>query len=77
VAKVPPIGTCRPCPQRPGRRHRAGTDATDAELWRALDIAQAADFVAAMPGQLEAAIDQGGTNVSGGSGSGCRRRGRW
>ena len=41
-------------------------EATDAELWHALEIAQAADFVAAMPGQLEAAIDQGGTNVSGG-----------
>jgi ABC-type multidrug transport system fused ATPase/permease subunit len=41
-------------------------DATEAELWRALDIAQAADFVAAMPGRLAATIDQGGTNVSGG-----------
>jgi ATP-binding cassette, subfamily B, multidrug efflux pump len=41
-------------------------DATDAELWRALEIAQARDFVAAMPGQLLAPIDQGGTNVSGG-----------
>jgi len=41
-------------------------EATEAELWRALEVAQAADFVAAMPGQLDAAIDQGGTNVSGG-----------
>jgi len=41
-------------------------DATEAGLWHALDIAQAADFVAAMPGQLDATIDQGGTNVSGG-----------
>ena len=41
-------------------------NATDAELWRALEVAQARDFVAAMPGELEAAIDQGGTNVSGG-----------
>ena len=41
-------------------------DATDAELWRALEVAQARDFVAAMPGQLDAVIDQGGTNVSGG-----------
>ena len=41
-------------------------DATDEELWRALEIAQARDFVAAMNGQLEAPIDQGGTNVSGG-----------
>ena len=41
-------------------------DASDEELWRALEIAQAKDFVAAMRGQLEAPIDQGGTNVSGG-----------
>ena len=41
-------------------------DATDDELWRALDIAQASDFVRAMPGGLDASIDQGGTNVSGG-----------
>ena len=41
-------------------------DATDEELWRALDIAQASDFVSQMPGGLEAPIDQGGTNVSGG-----------
>jgi len=41
-------------------------NATDAELWHALEIAQARDFVAAMAGQLEAPIDQGGTNVSGG-----------
>ncbi|TME64400.1 MAG: ABC transporter ATP-binding protein, partial [Chloroflexi bacterium] len=40
--------------------------ATVAQLWRALEVAQARDFVAAMPGQLEAPIDQGGTNVSGG-----------
>jgi len=41
-------------------------EATEAELWHALEIAQARDFVAAMPGQLDAPIDQGGTNVSGG-----------
>jgi ATP-binding cassette subfamily B protein len=41
-------------------------NATDAELWHALEVAQARDFVAAMEGQLEAPIDQGGTNVSGG-----------
>jgi ABC-type multidrug transport system fused ATPase/permease subunit len=40
--------------------------ATDEQLWRALDVAQALDFVASMPGQLDAPIDQGGTNVSGG-----------
>jgi ATP-binding cassette subfamily B multidrug efflux pump len=41
-------------------------EATDTELWHALEVAQARDFVEAMPGQLDAAIDQGGTNVSGG-----------
>ena len=41
-------------------------DATDDELWHALTVAQAADFVKAMPGELEATIAQGGTNVSGG-----------
>jgi ATP-binding cassette subfamily B protein len=40
--------------------------ATDAELWDALEVAQAADFVRAMAGGLEARIAQGGTNVSGG-----------
>lgn len=42
------------------------SDATDAELWHALEIAQATDFVSEMPGQLEAAVAQGGTNLSGG-----------
>ncbi len=42
------------------------SDATDAELWHALDIAQATDFVSEMPGQLDAAVAQGGTNLSGG-----------
>jgi len=41
-------------------------DATDDEIWAALRTAQAADFVRAMPGQLDAPITQGGTNVSGG-----------
>ena len=41
-------------------------DATDEELWHALRVAQAAEFVKEMPGQLEAPIAQGGTNVSGG-----------
>ena len=41
-------------------------DATDDELWDALEVAQARDFVEAMPGGLDAAIAQGGTNVSGG-----------
>ena len=41
-------------------------DATDDEIWGALTVAQAADFVSAMPGGIEAPITQGGTNVSGG-----------
>jgi ABC-type multidrug transport system fused ATPase/permease subunit len=41
-------------------------EAADEQLWRALDIAQACDFVASMPGQLGAPIHQGGSNVSGG-----------
>ncbi len=41
-------------------------EATDEELWHALRIAQAEDFVAEKEGHLEAPIAQGGTNVSGG-----------
>ncbi len=41
-------------------------DATDAQLWEALEIAQAADFVRAMPEGLDTPISQGGTTVSGG-----------
>ncbi|QNE34789.1 ABC transporter ATP-binding protein [Leifsonia shinshuensis] len=41
-------------------------DASDDELWRALEIAQAKGFVEEMPDKLDAAIAQGGTNVSGG-----------
>lgn len=41
-------------------------EATDEELWAALEIAQGRDFVEEMEGQLEARIAQGGTNVSGG-----------
>ena len=40
--------------------------ATDADLWEALEVAQADDFVRAMAGGLEGRIAQGGTNVSGG-----------
>jgi ATP-binding cassette subfamily B multidrug efflux pump len=40
--------------------------ATEADLWEALEVAQAADFVRAMPDGLDASIAQGGTNVSGG-----------
>jgi ATP-binding cassette subfamily B protein len=41
-------------------------DATDEELWAALEVAQGADFVRAMPDGLDSRIAQGGTNVSGG-----------
>ena len=41
-------------------------EATDDELWEALEVAQAKDFVSKMDGGLEAPIAQGGTNVSGG-----------
>ena len=41
-------------------------DATEEEMWEALRVAQAEDFVRAMPGGLEATIAQGGSNVSGG-----------
>jgi len=41
-------------------------DATDEELWQALEVAQARDFVERMDGGLNAPIAQGGTNVSGG-----------
>jgi ATP-binding cassette subfamily B protein len=41
-------------------------DATDEQLWHALELAQGKDFVAEMPQGLESPIAQGGTNVSGG-----------
>jgi ATP-binding cassette subfamily B protein len=41
-------------------------NATDDELWHALDIAQAKEFVEEMDGGLEAPITQGGSNLSGG-----------
>jgi ATP-binding cassette subfamily B multidrug efflux pump len=41
-------------------------DASDEELWEALEIAQAADFVRKMPQQLQTPVAQGGTTVSGG-----------
>ncbi|WP_372697650.1 ABC transporter ATP-binding protein [Arthrobacter sp. JSM 101049] len=61
-------------PQRPylfsgtvGSNLRFGAeDATDEELWEALRIAQAEDFVRAKEGGLESKVAQGGTNVSGG-----------
>lgn len=44
----------------------ADPDATDDDLWAALEVAQGADFVRAMPAGLDSPIAQGGTNVSGG-----------
>ncbi|MDO8879632.1 MAG: ABC transporter ATP-binding protein [Coriobacteriia bacterium] len=41
-------------------------DATDEELWHALEVAQAATFVHALPEGLDAPIAQGGANLSGG-----------
>ena len=41
-------------------------EATDADLWDALETAQARTFVEAMPDGLETAVAQGGTTVSGG-----------
>jgi ATP-binding cassette subfamily B protein len=41
-------------------------EATEGELWEALEIAQAAGFVQAMPDGLQSEIAQGGSNVSGG-----------
>ncbi|MER7960923.1 MULTISPECIES: ABC transporter ATP-binding protein [Streptomyces] len=41
-------------------------DASDEELWHALAVAQAKEFVSALEGGLDAPIAQGGTNVSGG-----------
>lgn len=44
----------------------ARKDASDEELWKALEIAQAKDFVEEKPGQLNASVEQGGKNFSGG-----------
>ncbi|HIX02047.1 MAG TPA: ABC transporter ATP-binding protein/permease [Candidatus Ligilactobacillus excrementigallinarum] len=41
-------------------------NATDEEIWHALDIAQASDFVKELDGQLDAHVEQGGLNFSGG-----------
>jgi len=41
-------------------------EATEEQMWQALEVAQAREFVAAMKGGLEAPIAQGGTNLSGG-----------
>lgn len=44
----------------------AKPDATDDELWEALEIAQAREFVSSLPEGLDAPVRQGGTNLSGG-----------
>ncbi len=41
-------------------------DATEEELWQALEVAQGAGFVQSMPLGLQSPITQGGTNISGG-----------
>jgi ATP-binding cassette subfamily B protein len=41
-------------------------DATDDEMWAALEVAQGRDFVEALPEGLDAPVSQGGTNFSGG-----------
>lgn len=43
-----------------------GPEATDHQLWAALETAQAADFVRDLPDALETPVSQGGTNLSGG-----------
>jgi ATP-binding cassette subfamily B protein len=42
------------------------SDASEEEMWAALEVAQARDFVEAMPDKLQSAVAQGGTNFSGG-----------
>lgn len=41
-------------------------EATDAELWRALEVAQGYDFVSKLPNKLDSRVEQGGSNFSGG-----------
>ncbi len=50
---------------RSNLQHGRG-DATDDDIWAALEVAQARDFVAALPLGLDAPVAQGGTNFSGG-----------
>ena len=50
-----------------GQNLRYGkADATDEELWSALDVAQGSDFIGELPDKLESRVAQGGTNFSGG-----------
>ena len=57
--------TCSPARWQSNLRY-GKPDATEDELWDALTVAQAADFVAAMPEGLRSRVAQGGTNLSGG-----------
>ncbi|WP_311397249.1 ABC transporter ATP-binding protein, partial [Lancefieldella parvula] len=41
-------------------------NATDEEIWKALEVAQAADFVREKPDQLDSIVERGGKNFSGG-----------
>ncbi|MFJ1805104.1 MULTISPECIES: ABC transporter ATP-binding protein [unclassified Streptomyces] len=77
VAEVDPVllaKTVGLVPQRPylfagtvATNLRYGNpDATDEELWHALEVAQAKDFVSKLENGLDSPIAQGGTNVSGG-----------
>ena len=52
-------------------------DASRETMLHAVDVAQAGEFVGALPDGLDAFVAQGGTNFSGGSGSGCPLPARW
>ena len=49
-----------------GNLRYGNENATDEELWHALEVAQAKDFVMEIPGKLYAPVEQGGVNFSGG-----------
>ena len=49
-----------------GNLRYGDAQATDADLWRYLEVAQGREFVAEMPEELEAPVSQGGASVSGG-----------
>ncbi|WP_030512338.1 ABC transporter ATP-binding protein [Microbispora rosea] len=77
VASLPaeePAGVVALVPQRPylfsgtiaGNLRYGRPEATDAELWHALEVAQACDFVEALPEGLETPLGQGGASLSGG-----------
>ncbi|MEU7879130.1 ABC transporter ATP-binding protein [Microbispora bryophytorum] len=77
LASLPPeepAGVVGLVPQRPylfsgtiaGNLRYGRPEATDAELWHALDVAQARDFVEALPEGLDTPLGQGGASLSGG-----------